>query len=119
MIAVVDRFQLRVPLFWWFQAVGWCCFCILSVLVVSPYIRRPWELGYQGPEGLFADQGVMCLGSFLASLVLRPVCRSLAQQSLSWMGMEVRAVGWSLATGSLAVLVVSRFIIAKPEPVEL
>ena len=119
MINVVDRLQLRVPLFWWFQAAGWCCFCILSILVVSPYIRRPWELGYQGPEGLLTDQGVMCLGGLLASLVLRPVCRSLVQRSLSWMAMEVRAVGWSLATGTSAALVVSRFIVAKPEPIEL
>src|ERR1700682_5219846 len=38
---------IRLPSFWWFQAVGWGCFCLLSVLVVLPYVRRPWELGYQ------------------------------------------------------------------------
>jgi len=109
----------RLPSFWWFQTVGWGCFCLLSVLVVLPYVRRPWELGYQGSTGLLADQGLMCLACFLASLALRPVCHSLVQRLLSWITLEVRAAGWSLAIGTFMALVISRFTLAKPEPMEL
>ena len=109
----------RLPSFWWFQAVGWGCFCLLSVLVVLPYVRRPWELGYQDSTDLLADQGLMCLACFLASLALRPVCHSLVQRFLSWITLEVRAAGWSLAIGTFMALVISRFTLAKPEPVEL
>ena len=110
---------MRLPSFWWFQAVGWGCFCLLSVFVVLPYFRRPWELGYQDSTGLLADQGLMCLACFLASLALRPVCHSLVQRFLSWIALEVRAAGWSLAMGTFMALVISRLTLAKPEPVEL
>jgi hypothetical protein len=110
---------MRLPSFWWFQAVGCGCFCLLSILVVLPYVRRPWELGYQDSRGLLADQGLMCLACFLASLALRPVCHSLVQRFLSWIALEVRAAGWSLAIGAFMALVISRFTLAKPEPVEL
>jgi two-component system, LytTR family, sensor kinase len=116
---VIGRDELRIHSFWWFQAVGWGCFYLLCVLVVLPYVRQPGELGYPGVKGLLADQGVMCLGGFLASLALHPVCRSLVQRSLSWMALQVRAAGWSLVTGTWMALIASRFIIAKPEPVEL
>ena len=110
---------VRLPSFWWFQAVGWGCFCLLSVLVVLPYVRQPWELGYQDSKGLLADQGLMCLACFLASLALRPLCHSLVQRLLSWIALEVRAAGWSLAIGTFMALVISRFTLAQPEPVEL
>ncbi len=88
-------------------------------MVVLPYSRQPSELGYQGPVGLFADQGFMCLGIFLATLPLRPVCRSLLQRPVSWISMEIHAFGWSLLLGTSAALGVSRVIIATPEPMEL
>jgi hypothetical protein len=110
---------MRLPSFWWFQAAGWGCFCLLSVLVVLPYVRQPRELGYQDLTGLLADQGLMCFGGFLASLALRPVCHSLGQRLLSWIPMEVRAAGWSLAIGTSMALIISRFTLAKPEPMEL
>jgi len=110
---------MRLPSFWWFQAVGWGCFCLLSVLVVLPYIRQPSELGYRDSTGLLADQGLMCLACFLASLALRPVCHSLVQRWLSWIALEVRAAGWSLAMGTFMAIVISRFTLAKPEPMEL
>ena len=109
----------RLPSFWWLQAAGWGCFCLLSVLVVLPYVRQPWELGYQDSAGLLADQGLMCLACFLASLALRPVCHSLVQRCLSWIALEVRAAAWSLAIGTFMAIVISRFTLAKPEPVEL
>ena len=98
---------------------GWSCFCLLSVLIVLPYIRQPWELGYQDLIGLMADQGLMCLGVFLGSLALRPVCHSLVQRLLSWFAMEFRAAVWSLVIGTFMALITSRFILAKPEPIEL
>ena len=110
---------LRLTSFWQFQAAGWVCFCLLSVLVVIPYVRQPGELGYQSPAGLFADQGLMCLACILASLVLRPLCHSLVQRSLSWIAMEIRAAGWSLAVGTSTALLMSRLTLVKPEPVEL
>jgi hypothetical protein len=110
---------MQLPSFWWFQSVGWGCFCLLSALVVLPYVRRPWELGYQDSTSLLADQGLMCLALFLASLALRPVCHSLGKRLLSWIATEVRAAGWSLAIGTSMTLIISRFTLAKPEPMEL
>jgi len=119
MINALDRDELRIPSFWWFQTAGWCCFCLLCVLVVFPYVRQPAELGYEHTRDLFADQALMVLAAFLASLILRPVCRSLVQRSLSWIALEVRAAAWSSVTGSAAALIAGRFIIVRPEPVEL
>jgi hypothetical protein len=110
---------VRLPSFWWFQAVGWGCFCLLSVLVVLPYVRQPWELGYQDSKGLLADQGLMCLACFLASLALRPLCHSLVQRLLSWIALEIRAAVWCLAIGTFIAIGISRFTLAKPEPTEL
>jgi DNA-binding LytR/AlgR family response regulator len=119
MNAVLGVNVWRIPSFWRLQAVGWCCFCLLCALVVVPYVTKPGELGYQSTWGLFVDQGLMCLVAFFASLALRPVCRSLVRQSRPWITLEVRAAGWSLVMGTSAALIASRFIIAKPEVVEL
>lgn len=110
---------MRLRSFWWLQTAGWGCFCLLSVLVVLPYVRQPSELGYRNIEDLLADQGLMCLAVFVASLALRPVCRSLVQRPNSWIAMEVRAAGWSVTIGTSMALIVSRFTLAKPEPMEL
>ena len=113
------RASLRFPSFWLLQAMGWCCFGLVSLLVVLPYLRQPWELGYPNLESLFADQLVMCLGFFFSSLVLRPICRSLAQRSLPWIPLQFRALAWSLLAGTAAALLVSRLLIATPDPLEL
>jgi two-component system LytT family sensor kinase len=105
--------------FWWFQSVGWGCFYLLSILVVLPYIQQPGELGYQGVRGLLMDQGLMCVCGFLASLALRPVCRSLVRRPLSWMALEVYAAGWSLIVGIGIALVAARLIVAQLELVDL
>lgn len=110
---------MRLGSFWWFQTAGWGCFCLLSFLVVLPYVRQPAELGYQSLSALLRDQALMCFGGFFASLALRPVCRSLTQRLFSWIAMEVRATGWSLAIGTAMVVIISRFTLAKPEPMEL
>jgi DNA-binding LytR/AlgR family response regulator len=110
---------IRFHSFWWFQTAGYCCLLSLSILVVLPYVRHPGELGYQDLIDLLSDQVLLCLGVFFASLTLRPVCRSLMQRRLSWISMEVQAAGWSLVIGAGAIFAASRFIVAKPEAVEL
>jgi two-component system, LytTR family, sensor kinase len=42
---------------------------------------------------------------FLASSLLRPVCRSLLGRSLPWIAMELRALAWSVAVGTVAAFV--------------
>ena len=118
MFAVLKR-DLRTHSFWWFQTVGWGCFYLLSILVVLPYIRRPGELGYEGVRGLLWDQGLMCFCGFLASVALRPLCRRLVRQSLSWLALEARAALCSCVVGISAAVVVARLILAKLELVDL
>jgi DNA-binding LytR/AlgR family response regulator len=111
--------HLRLPSFWVLQFIGWCCFGLASLLFVMPYVRQPWELGYPSLETLLADQLVICFGFFLASLALRPVCRSLLRHSLPWFTLQFRAFGWSLLVGSTAALILSRLLIATPDRVEV
>jgi LytTr DNA-binding domain len=92
---------------------------MVSVLLVLPYARQPWELGYSNLESLFADQVVMCLGIFFASVALRPICRSLDQRSLPWISLELRALGWSVFAGTTAVLLLIRLITATPDLFEV
>jgi LytTr DNA-binding domain len=92
---------------------------MVSVLLVLPYARRPWELGYPNLESLLADQVVMCLGIFFASVALRPVCRSLNQRSLPWISLEIHALGWSVLVGTTAVLLFIHLITATPDLFEL
>jgi hypothetical protein len=118
MPSVFYRAHTRLPSFWLLQTIGCSCFALASILLVVPYVRQPWELGYSNPESLFSDQFVMSLGVFFASLALRPICRSLTQRSLPWLPLQLRALGWSLLVGTMAALVVSRLIIAIPDPLE-
>jgi two-component system, LytTR family, sensor kinase len=119
MFAVPKRDAFRIYSFWWFQTVGWSGFYLLSIVVVLPYMQQPGELGYQGVKGLLVDQGVMCVCSFLASLVLRPLCHSLVGRPLPWVGLEVRALGCSLVVGISTALVAARLVVAQLELVEL
>src|SRR5215469_1929972 len=96
--------HLRLPSFWVLQFIGWCCFGLASLLFVMPYVRQPWELGYPSLETLLADQLVICFGFFLASLALRPVCRSLLRHPLPWFTLQFRAFGWSLLVGGTTAL---------------
>ena len=111
--------EFRGPSFWWFQAVGWGCFYLLSILVVLPYVQHPSELGYQGVGGLLWDQGLMCVCAFFASLALRPVCRSLVRRTSTWIKLEARAAGWSLLLGICTGLAAARLIVAKVELVDM
>jgi hypothetical protein len=116
---VFYRASLRFPSFWLLQAMGWCCVGLVSLLFVLPYLRQPWELGYPSLESILADQLVMCLGFFISSLVLRPICRSLAQRSLPWLALQFRALAWSLVAGTAATLLVSRLLVGTPDRLEL
>jgi DNA-binding LytR/AlgR family response regulator len=111
--------HLRLPSFWVLQFIGWCCFGLASLLFVMPYVRRPWELGYSNPETLLADQLVICFGFFLASLALRPVCRSLLRHPLPWFTLQFRALGWSVLVGTTAALILSHLVIATPDRIEV
>jgi two-component system LytT family sensor kinase len=116
---VRKRVELRTHSFWWFQTVGWGGFYLLSILVVLPYLQQPLELGYQGVKGLLWDQCLMCVFGFLASLGLRPVCRSLVRRSLPWITVELHAAGWSLVVGVFMAFAAARLIVAKIELVDL
>jgi len=111
--------ELRKPSFWSLQAAGWFCFLLLSTLVVFPYLWKPGELGYQSSKALFLDQGLMCFLCFVASLSLRPVCRDLLQRSLSWITLEIWTAGCSVVVGTLTALAADRFLIGRPETIEL
>jgi len=119
MFAVFKRGDSRTYSFWWFQTVGWSSFYLLSISVVFPYIRQPGELGYQGINGLLWDQGLMCLGGFLASLLLRPFCRWLVRQPLSWVALQACAAGGSFVVGISASVFVARLIVTTLEPIDL
>jgi len=119
MFAVYKRGDSQTHSFWWFQTVGWSSFCLLSISVVLPYVRQPGELGYQGINGLLWDQGLMCLCGFLASLVLRPFCRCLVRQPLSWVVLQACAAGGSFVVGASAAVGAARLIITTLEPIEL
>jgi len=118
MPSVFYRAHTRLASFWLLQVIGCSCFGLASILLVVPYVRRPWELGYPNLESLFSDQFVMSLGVFFASLALRPICRSLLQRSLPWLPLQLRALGWSILVGTIAAVIVSRLIIATPDPLE-
>jgi DNA-binding LytR/AlgR family response regulator len=113
------RALLRAPSFWLLQSIGWCCLGLASLLMVLPYVRQPWELGYPNLETLFTDQLVMWFGIFFATLGLRPVCRSLLQRSLPWFQLQLRALSWSLVVGTASTLAISRLITATPEHIEM
>ena len=92
---VLKRDELGLPSFWQLQGMGWVVFYLIVIVAVLPY-RRTIEFGYQT---------IGCATMFLSSCVLRPICRSLLQKSLSWIALELRALAWSVAIGSIATLI--------------
>lgn len=86
------RDELGLPSFWALQLTGWAAFYFVLLVVVLPY-RKTEE---------FRDQSIACAAMFLASCMLRPVCRSLLRSSLPWIGLALRAMAWSIAVGTLA-----------------
>jgi DNA-binding LytR/AlgR family response regulator len=116
---VLYRAHLRPPSFWLLQCVGFCFFSLASFVVLTPYIRQPWELGYPNLESLIADQLVICFAFFLSTLPFRRICRSLLRRPLPWFALQFRALGWSLLIGTIAASTVSHLLIATPDHIEV
>jgi len=92
---VLKRDELGVPSFWRLQLLGWLGFYLVLILAVLPY-RKLEEV---------RNQTIGCATLFLASALLRPVCRSLLRRSLPWMAMELHALAWSVTVGTVAAFV--------------
>jgi len=88
---VFRRDELGLPSFWQLQLLGWVAFYFVTLVVFLPY-RRVQD---------FRDQTIGCAAMFLASCLLRPVCRSLLRRSLPWIGLELRALAWCVAVGTV------------------
>lgn len=93
--SVFKRDEFGFPSFWQLQAAGWIAFYVVLLVAVLPY-RKPEE---------FRDQTIGCVAMFLASLLLRPVCRSLVRRELPWIGLELRALAWSAVVGAIAAFI--------------
>jgi two-component system, LytTR family, sensor kinase len=92
---VLKRDELGVPSFWQLQLLGWLAFYFVLILAVLPY-RKLEEI---------RNQTIACAALFLGSSLLRPVCRALLRRSLPWLAMEMRALVWSVAVGTVAAFV--------------
>ena len=87
-----QRDELGLPSFWQLQLLGWAAFYFVLLVAVLPYRKAE----------NFQNQTIACAAMFLASCTLRPVCRRLLRRSLPWIGLEVRALAWSVAAGTVA-----------------
>ena len=92
---MLKRDEVGFPSFWLLQSFGWLAFYLVLLLVVLPY----------GRVEEFRDQTIGCAAMFVASCLLRPVCRSLRRRSFPWIGLELRALVWSTAMGTAAAFV--------------
>src|SRR6266851_3151676 len=92
---VLWRDELGLPSFWPLQIAGCVGFYLLVLLSVLPYSN----------PGEFRHQTIFCTTVFVASPLLRPVCRSLLRRSLPWLSLELRAFAWSMAYGAVATFV--------------
>jgi two-component system, LytTR family, sensor kinase len=96
---VLKRDDLGFPTFWTVQIVGWVCFYLWGLILLLPFLRQPGAL--RGNTVFFATL-------FIASSLLRPVCRSLMSHAYSWLALETRAFVWSLLGGIIAGFVIER-----------
>ena len=92
---VVLQRTLQRPSFWQLQLMGWSGLYVLTLAAILPDLKKP---------GTFHEYTVFVGFLFLASCLMRSVCRSLLQRSLPWLALEVRAFAWSLAVGAVAAL---------------
>ena len=92
---VLKRDELGLPTFWPLQLAGWVCFYLLVFAAAFPYRHQP---------GSLRANGFFVLAMFGSSCLLHPLCRRLMRQGHSWIGLEIRALGWCLLTGSVAGL---------------
>jgi hypothetical protein len=89
---VFKRDELGLPSFWQLQLLGWVAFYFVLLVVVLPNRKA----------GDFRDETIGWATMFLASCFLRPVCRSLLRRLLPWIVLELRALAWSVAVGTVA-----------------
>ena len=85
----------RFPSFWQLQIAGGVCFYLLVLLGTLPDLKRP---------GWFANQTVGVAFLFLATFVMRPICRSLYRQSPAWLAFELKAFAASQVVGAVAAI---------------
>src|ERR1700688_2380817 len=91
-VTVSNRDKFGFPSFWQLQAAGSIGFWLLALLCGLP--SHGWQE--------FKQQTIFCATVFLASSLLRPVCRALYRRSLPWLALEAYAFGWSSALGAVA-----------------
>jgi two-component system, LytTR family, sensor kinase len=94
MRTVLKRDDLGLPTFWTLQIVGWSCFYLTSVI------------SFFGQPGALRTNGIFVVALFATSCLLRPVCRSLLKPALSWIALEVRALGWAIFAGLIVGYVI-------------
>jgi two-component system, LytTR family, sensor kinase len=93
---MLDRRDARFPGFWQLQALGWAGLSGLVLAATLPYIKE---------AGALKNTVLSIVVMFLASCLLRPVCRSLMRQQFSWIALEIRAFGWSVVLGTISCFV--------------
>ena len=99
LVIVFNRDKFGFPSFWQLQAAGSIGFWLLALLCVLP--SHSWRE--------FKQQTIFCATIFLASSLLRPVCRSLYRRSLPWLALEAYAFICSAALGAVATFL-SEFV---------
>ena len=104
------RVDSRFPSFWQLQALGWAGLYVLVFVALLPYLRK---------AGALKDTTLSIVFMFLASCLLRPVCRSLVQRQLSWMAFEIRALAWSLVVGTASCSVFYKLVLWNVEKLDL
>jgi two-component system, LytTR family, sensor kinase len=82
--------ELGLPSFWALQTVGWIGFYLLVLLTILPYHRQE-EFRYQT---------ICCVTLFIASCLLRPVCRFLLRRRLPWLVLSMRAFACCVVAGA-------------------
>jgi two-component system, LytTR family, sensor kinase len=92
---VLKRDQFGFPSFWQLQAAGSIGFWLLALACVLP--------SHSSQE--FRQQTIFSATVFLASSLLRPVCRSLYRRSMPWLALEAYAFGCSAALGAAATFI--------------
>jgi hypothetical protein len=93
---MLETDKTRFPSFWPLQIAGWASLYALVMLAAFPHFDSPDVVRYNN---------LACAVGFLASLLLRPVCRASWQKASSWFALEMRAFAFSLALGSVNALV--------------
>lgn len=87
------------PSFWTVQITAWVCFYLWGSIQLLPFLHQP---------GALLGNTVFFVVLFVASSLMRPICRSLMGHAYSWIGLEARAFAWSLLGGTIAALVMEK-----------